>query len=132
MARRPPPDEAEEAHIREVVQQLQDYLDGPVFAAQMQKARTIKVELDAATDRMNDAIREVEALLREKFAGRAAAIEVDDTTALMFWRVAGKWGLYVAGGDGQMRPLLNASRHIRKEACNLLPEIIFGLDEAES
>lgn len=132
MARRPPPDEAEEAHIREVVQQLQDYVDGPVFAEQTRKARMIKVELDAATDRMNDALREVEAVLREKFTGRAAAIEIDDGTALMFWKVAGKWGLYVTGDDGHLSPLLNASRHIRKEACSLLPEIIFGLDEAES
>lgn len=118
--------------ILNAVQSLKAYLDSPEYEFFQKRALLARDRLTAATEDLNAVLREAEAVLVRRFKGRAAAIEFDDRTALLFWQLGGRWGLFVVDAFGHLQPLLNAPRQRRVEAASLLEDLSIQLLEEEA
>lgn len=122
---RPPREftEDEVIAVETTLQNFRAYLKGPLFAQQMTQMREVQGRLAKSTDEMNVAISEVETVLVDKYRGMAAAIDLDDDHAPLFWRLHARWGLYVVTPDGCLSPLKNCPRHVRILACKSMADL---------
>jgi hypothetical protein len=117
----------------EKVQEARGFIDGFIQDTDWKALRRKAKPLGDATDQLNETLWKLEKALSQRFQGRASAVEIDTKRALMFWQINGRWGLYVAGTNGQMNWLTSSSREIRLRAVQVLPDLIEGLryeDEA--
>lgn len=123
--------EEDEAQTERVLANLQAYLESPRFASQCSKAKAAGQKLHDATILLSDSLAKFERVLVEKHGGKAAAIELDEDTALMFWKFGGKAGLYVLRDGNGPEPLLRTSRRTRVLAAEVLPDIVVFLTEED-
>jgi hypothetical protein len=113
--------------------EARDFIEGFIRDTDWKALRRKAKPLGDATDQLNATLWDLEKTLAQRFKGRASAVEIDDKRALLFWQINGRWGLYVAGTNGQMNWLTSSSREIRLRAVQVLPDLIEGLryeDEA--
>lgn len=55
-----------------------------------------------------------------------------DRYALLYWHVNGNWGLWIIDHKAGISRLRSASREVRVQAVNVMPDLIDGLqDEGE-
>lgn len=118
--------------ILDAALKLEAYLESPEFESFSHRASVQRDQLNAATEDLNAALREAEKALVGRFKGRCAAIEFDDHTALLFWQVKGRWGLFILDDMGHLLPLQNASRQRRQEAASLLADLSIQLMEEDN
>lgn len=109
------------------VQEARDFIDAFLRDTDGKALRRKAKPLGDATDQLNETFWKLEKTLSQRFRGRAAAVEIDAKRALLFWQINGRWGLYVAGTNGQMNWLTSSSREIRLQAVHVLPDLIHGL-----
>lgn len=123
--------ETDVSAVTDALQNLRAYLKSPLFAEQMAKGKAVAATLADSTDLLNDVIGEVEQEIIRVHVGKAAAIEIDYDHALLFWRVQGRWGLYVLGEHDSFIPcpLKNASRETRIKACHVLSDLARMMEE---
>lgn len=110
------------------------------LAEALARARALKPKLEGATDEMNRSIQEVEAaLIALQLGVRASVTLVSDTNrefgwtwyrTLVFGKDAKVWRLLIEEGrddhpeDDVYTPLVNASREVRLQATEHLPELV--------
>jgi len=81
--------------------------------------RRLGRELAAATEALNEHLREAERLLSRKFGKREAIVTLPTTGYLAWMASKGVWGLHVID-RGAILPILSARRGTRCEACHCL------------
>jgi hypothetical protein len=115
------------------------------LAAALQRAQTVSDRLVAATEAINERLREVQtALVRLRLGVRGVVDlvlpgdEPEWRRYLVFGKINGDWLLFVESGphandDFTITPLLNASREIRLASVDVLPLLVQDMvDAAES
>jgi hypothetical protein len=111
----------------------------PRLNATLARAKAAAGKINDATDRLTHNLEEVEAALVEIKLGVWGGVimpgesdpGVDYEARLSFRRFEGKWGLFVERGPANgdlsnmsVTPLSKASRALRLEAAELLPELV--------
>lgn len=85
------------------------------------------VALAAATEELNEALRDAEDALASLSVGSAAEVALPSGSVLSFRKRGSQWGLWVRHGDDpqgqEVVSVLRASRGVRVEAARALPAL---------
>src|SRR5271155_3678720 len=97
----------------------------------LERARTAGVELSKAATELNSALTAFQEALCAFDLGIAAYVElsepIDDVRMLSFERIGDRWCIAVSKGQGDIRPLLNASRAVRIATAPLMTALLSAL-----
>lgn len=91
----------------------------------------LRAQLNEGSDRLNDALREVQSLIGSIRIGVTAFVELPNGKTLAYGRLGREWCVHVEDDESDVRtPILKASREDRLAAADAMEALVEALSES--